>query len=81
MLLQGLVVEVTSPEELLTRALEIAESLAGKDQKSLRLSKRLINGHLRAHMDAVMNAENETIGQAVGSFRELTALRKSKPKL
>jgi enoyl-CoA hydratase/carnithine racemase len=69
---------VTTPDDLVGRATEIAESLAQKDQTSLRLGKKLINSHLRPRMDAVMAAENEVIGQAVESFRNISARRKSK---
>lgn len=61
----GLVLEVTSPEDLMSRATELATKLASKDAGGMQLIKKLMNSHMRKQMDQVMDDENEAIGQAV----------------
>jgi enoyl-CoA hydratase/carnithine racemase len=49
----GLVLEVTAPEDLFARGVEMATKLAGLNQVALRGSKKLMNGHFRAKMTEV----------------------------
>lgn len=66
----GLVLEVLPPEKLMPRALEMAEVLAKKNPNTLRLIKRLMNHHVRKHIDEVMDEENRTIMEALTSSRK-----------
>ena len=76
----GLVLEVTQPEDLVPRAIEMATTLAKKNPDALRLSKQVMNGHLRREMDRVMDTENATIKEAVMSMRQ-AATATAKPRL
>jgi len=80
----GLVNEVVEPERLMTRARELSAQLLENSPSSVRLTKKLINGFLRASLD-------EQIAQAVednakirtsSDFREGVSsfLEKRKPK-
>ena len=86
----GLVLEVTSPENLMPKALEYAGKLAAKkNQKALRMNKAVINSHFRQQLEAVMDRENASIEVAMNDMLEemmkaaqaRKAARAAKPKL
>src|SRR5579871_6849211 len=79
----GLVTEIVAPENLMTRARELASSLLENAPASLRLTKRLLNDHVRAEMDRQIEAavrENAGI-RSTADFREgiTSFLEKRKP--
>jgi enoyl-CoA hydratase/carnithine racemase len=73
----GLVLEVLEKENLVPRAIELATTLAAKQQIPLRLNKKLMNSHFRREMERVMDLENKTINLAVESMMPLAG-QKSK---
>jgi enoyl-CoA hydratase/carnithine racemase len=70
----GLVLEVTTPEELLPRARHYAEELASKQLDALMLSKKLINGHLRQKVEQVLDIENDVFLNIIGNFRKVSKM-------
>jgi len=79
----GLINEIVSAEKLSSRAHELAAQLMENSPTSLRLTKRLLNDHARAELDAQIEAavrENAAI-RSTADFREgITAfLEKRKP--
>ena len=79
----GLVNEVVPAEKLMTRARELAALLMENSPLSLRLTKRLLNDHARAELDAQIEAavrENAAI-RTTADFREgiTSFLEKRKP--
>ncbi len=80
----GLINEIVSAEKLSSRARELAGQLMANSPTSLRLTKRLLNDHARAELDAQIEAavrENAAI-RSTADFREgITAfLEKRKPR-
>src|SRR6266446_7075733 len=80
----GLVNEIVSPENLLSRAGELAAQLMENSPASLRYTKRLLSDAARAELDAQINAavrENAAIRETA-DFREgvTSFLEKRKPK-
>lgn len=61
----GLVLEVTEPEKLMPRAMELAKNLAAKSPDALRLSKQLMNSHLRKSLEEHMDNEGNAMKAAV----------------
>jgi methylglutaconyl-CoA hydratase len=79
----GLVNEVVAPEDLLTRAGELAALLMENSPASLRATKKLLNDHARAELDTQIEAavrENAAI-RTTADFREgvTSFLEKRKP--
>jgi methylglutaconyl-CoA hydratase len=79
----GLVNEVVAPESLMTRARDLAALLIENSPASLRATKKLLNDHSRAEIDAQIDAavrENAAI-RTTADFREGIAsfLEKRKP--
>jgi len=79
----GLINEIVPAEKLSSRAHELAAQLMENSPASLRLTKRLLNNHARADLDAQIEAavrENAAI-RSTADFREgITAfLEKRKP--
>jgi methylglutaconyl-CoA hydratase len=79
----GLVNEVVAPENLMKRARELAALLMENSPASLRATKKLLNDHARAELDAEIEAavrENAAI-RTTADFREGIAsfLEKRKP--
>ena len=79
----GLINEIVPPEKLMTRARELAALLMENSPLSLRLTKRLLNDHARAELDAQIEAavrENAAI-RTSADFREgiSSFLEKRKP--
>jgi len=79
----GLINEIVPAEKLSLRARELAAQLMENSPTSLRLTKRLLNDHARAELDAQIKAavrENAAI-RSTADFREgITAfLEKRKP--
>ncbi len=79
----GLVNEIVAPENLLTRARELAATLMENSPTSLRATKKLLSDHVRAELDAQTEAavrENAGI-RGTADFREGIAsfLEKRKP--
>jgi methylglutaconyl-CoA hydratase len=79
----GLINEIVAPEKLLARARELARLLMENSPASLRATKKLLNDHARAGLDAQIDAavrENATI-RNTADFREGIAsfLEKRKP--
>ena len=79
----GLINEVVAPEELMTRARELAASLLENSPASLRATKQLLTDHARAELDAQIEAavrENAAI-RNTADFREgiSSFLEKRKP--
>ncbi|HEY6336909.1 MAG TPA: enoyl-CoA hydratase-related protein [Candidatus Sulfotelmatobacter sp.] len=79
----GLINEVVAPENLMTRARELASSLLENSPASLRATKQLLTDHARAELDAQIDAavrENAAI-RNTADFREGIAsfLEKRKP--
>lgn len=57
--------EVVAPDQLLPRALAVADKLATKATPQLMLSKKLLNHHMRSFLDDQLRLENETIQASV----------------
>jgi methylglutaconyl-CoA hydratase len=79
----GLVNEVVAPESLMTRARDLAALLIENSPASLRATKKLLNDHSRAEIDAQIDTavrENAAI-RTTADFREGIAsfLEKRKP--
>jgi methylglutaconyl-CoA hydratase len=79
----GLVNEVVPPERLMSRARELASLLMENSPSSLRATKKLLNDHARAELDAQIDAavrENAAI-RSTADFREgiSSFLEKRKP--
>jgi methylglutaconyl-CoA hydratase len=79
----GLVNEIVPPENLLTRARELAVLLMENSPASLRATKKLLNDHARAELDEQIEAavrENAAI-RTTADFREgvTSFLEKRKP--
>ncbi|MFZ0137421.1 MAG: enoyl-CoA hydratase-related protein [Candidatus Sulfotelmatobacter sp.] len=79
----GLVNEIVPPENLMTRARELAALLMQNSPTSLRATKKLLNDHARAELDSLIEAalrENAAI-RTTADFREGVAsfLEKRKP--
>jgi methylglutaconyl-CoA hydratase len=80
----GLVNEVVAPDNLMPRARELAALLMESSPASLRATKRLLNDHARAELDAQIEAamrENAAV-RTTADFREgiSSFLEKRKPK-
>jgi enoyl-CoA hydratase/carnithine racemase len=63
----GLVTQVISDEDVLTRAIETARKLAAKPAGALQASKRLMKQPFREQIKAAMKAENEEFSAQVRS--------------
>jgi methylglutaconyl-CoA hydratase len=79
----GLVNEIVAPENLMTRARELAALLMENSPASLRATKKLLNDHARAELDTQIEAalrENAAV-RTTADFREGIAsfLEKRKP--
>lgn len=79
----GLINEIVPPESLLARARELAGTLLENSPSSLRATKKLLNDHARAELDAQIEAairENAGI-RSTADFREgiTSFLEKRKP--
>lgn len=79
----GLVNEIVAPENLMSRARELAKLLIENSPASLRATKKLLNDHARAELDAQIEAavrENAAV-RNTADFREGIAsfLEKRKP--
>src|SRR5580658_8062197 len=79
----GLINEIVAPENLMTRALELAALLMENSPTSLRATKKLLNDHARAELDLHIKAalrENAAI-RTTADFREgiVSFLEKRKP--
>src|SRR6202167_5926761 len=79
----GLINEIVPPENLMTRARELAALLMENSPTSLRATKQLLTDHARAELDAQLDAavrENAAI-RTTADFREgiLSFLEKRKP--
>jgi len=79
----GLIHEIVAPENLMARARELAATLMENSPSSLRATKKLLNDHVRAELDAQIGAavrENAAIRSTV-DFREgiTSFLEKRKP--
>jgi len=64
----NLVSSIHEPNELLPAAMALAERLAEKPTNQLVLSKRVLNAHLRDHLDNALRRENETILASIHDF-------------
>ena len=76
----GLVNEVHELADLFPKALEYAKKLAATNPTAVSLGKRLLNHHLRKHMDEVMDIENETQRESLGWKEEGGALLEAQKK-
>jgi methylglutaconyl-CoA hydratase len=80
----GLVNEVVEPERLMTRARELSAQLLENSPSSVRLTKKLINGFLRASLDEqiAQAVEDNAKIRTTSDFREGVSsfLEKRKPK-
>ena len=79
----GLVNEIVAPENLMTRARELAALLMENSPASLRATKKLLNDHARAELDSQIEAavrENAAV-RTTADFREgiTSFLEKRKP--
>ena len=79
----GLVNEIVAPENLMSRARELAALLMENSPASLRATKKLLNDHARAELDAQIEAavrENAAV-RTTADFREgiTSFLEKRKP--
>jgi methylglutaconyl-CoA hydratase len=79
----GLVNEIVAPENLMSRALQLAALLMENSPASLRATKKLLNDHARAELDAQIEAavrENAAV-RTTADFREgvTSFLEKRKP--
>lgn len=79
----GLVTQVVSDADVLTRATETARNLAAKPARAPQACKRLMKQPVREQIKAAMKAENEAFSQHIRSEdakEALTAfLEKRKP--
>src|SRR5579863_8751203 len=80
----GLVNEIVAPESLLVRARELAAVLMENSPSSLRATKKLLNDHAKAELDAQIGAavrENAAV-RTTADFREGVSsfLEKRKPR-
>jgi methylglutaconyl-CoA hydratase len=79
----GLINEIVAPEKLMNRARELAATLMENSPSSLRSTKKLLNDHTRAELDAQFEAavrENAAV-RTTSDFREgiTSFLEKRKP--
>jgi methylglutaconyl-CoA hydratase len=79
----GLINEIVAPEKLVARARELAAQLTENSPASLRATKKLLNDHARAELDAQIKAavrENASV-RTSADFREgiTSFLEKRKP--
>jgi methylglutaconyl-CoA hydratase len=79
----GLVNEIVTPENLMARARDLAATLMENSPNSLRATKKLLNDHVRAELEAQIDAairENAAI-RTTADFREgiTSFLEKRKP--
>jgi methylglutaconyl-CoA hydratase len=79
----GLINEIVAPENLMSRARELAAQLIENSPASLRATKKLLNDHARAELDAQIEAavrENAAV-RTTADFREgiTSFLEKRKP--
>jgi len=79
----GLVNEVVAPENLMSRALQLAALLMENSPASLRATKKLLNDHARSELDSQIEAavrENAAV-RTTADFREgvTSFLEKRKP--
>ena len=79
----GLINEIVAPENLMVRAQELAAQLLANSPASLRATKKLLNEHARAELDAQIAAavrENAAV-RTTADFREgiTSFLEKRKP--
>ncbi len=79
----GLINEIVEPENLMVRSQELAAQLLANSPASLRATKKLLNDHGRAELDAQISAavrENAAI-RTTADFREgiTSFLEKRKP--
>jgi methylglutaconyl-CoA hydratase len=80
----GLINEIVAPENLMTRARELASTLMENSSASLRATKQLLTDHARVELDAQIDAavrENAAI-RSTADFREgiTSFLEKRKPR-
>jgi methylglutaconyl-CoA hydratase len=79
----GLVNEIVQPENLMTRAQEIAKLLLENSPSSVRATKKLINGFIKAQLDVQVSAaiEDNARIRSTADFREgiSSFLEKRKP--
>jgi methylglutaconyl-CoA hydratase len=80
----GLINEIVASENLMVRARELAALLMENSPASLRATKKLLNDHARAELDAqIENAVRENAAiRTTADFREGVAsfLEKRKPQ-
>ena len=80
----GLVNEVVTPERLMERARELADTILGNSPSSVRLTKKLINGFIAKQLDEQIAdaVEDNARIRTTADFREgiLSFLEKRKPK-
>ena len=79
----GLINEIVAPDKLMARARELASQLMDNSPASLRATKKLLNDHARAELDAQIEAavrENAAV-RTTADFREgiTSFLEKRKP--
>jgi enoyl-CoA hydratase/carnithine racemase len=74
----GLVLEVTTPENLMVRARHDAETLAARDQRAVRAHKMLMNSHFRKTMDDVTTQENVVLNERFLALVSKKSKRKAK---
>jgi methylglutaconyl-CoA hydratase len=79
----GLVNEIVAPEKLMARARELAAQLMENSPASLRATKKLLNDHSRAELDAEIEAavQQNAAVRTTADFREgiTSFLEKRKP--
>ena len=80
----GLVNEIVAPEQLMTRARELAAQLMENSPSSMRLTKKLINGFIAAQLDRqiAQAVEDNARIRTTADFKEgiSSFLEKRKPK-
>jgi enoyl-CoA hydratase/carnithine racemase len=76
----GLVIDVMKPEDLMPRAMAVAEKLAKKDPFAVSRSKKLINSHVYKAMDQVMDDENDAIMEVVMAMMQKQKAQKKLKK-
>lgn len=64
----GLINAVHAPEDLMPKAMELANMLASKPNNQLILSKKVLNYRLRKDLDEHLRMENEVIQASVFDF-------------
>lgn len=57
----GLVNKVVEPSELLNEAITMAEKLVLFHPEALRMSKKIMNQHIRNNLDSILEQEQEAI--------------------